>query len=190
MHRSTRVLAVVSAMVLGSIASQAITFGSVKINGVASSDWGLIGTNGIYVQVPGGILLGPGPKVITVDYNVTATAGNALTSIGIQPNGLTANDGKVEITVNHSGSSGFAYSQSSVGIAPLAAAGAGLAPAVTSSTVSTTITLSGKNAQSVAKMSVFNAFYEEKAVPEPASIIALAGGIALGLVRRKSGVNS
>jgi hypothetical protein len=168
---------------VGSAAS-AITFSNVLVN-AAPASYGLIGSDGLYVQLPGMVINGNMSKSAVVTYTVTATVGDVLTSVLLQPNGAVLN-ASASIAAAHSGGPIANFFQANPAT-PQILLGSSTTPlnSLVSYNVTARINLQGTTAQpSLAKLSIFNAIYTEAPVPEPASMSALALGIA-GVVARR-----
>lgn len=166
---------------VGSAAS-AITFSNVLVNG-GSASYGTIGSDGLYVQLPGNVVNGNAIASVSVTYTVTASTGYVLTGVTLQPNGAVVN-ASAKVDAFHTGGPTASFFQQNPTDPVLLGQTYTALNNLSSYDVTTRIVLTGTSAvPSIAKMSIYNAIYTE-AVPEPASMGALALGIA-GLAARR-----
>ncbi len=171
------------ALVASVVGAHAISFSGV--NADVNHTWGTIGADGLYIQVPSHTLFGVGNKVVNFSYNVSATPGFLLNKVRFVPNGAVGFGGASKITTFHGAISQTAITSAVGAPIQIFSASFGLAPAA-SYVVTGSMTLTGTQANSLAKISVGQFFYEEQPVPEPATLAALGLGAA-AMLRRKGG---
>lgn len=177
-------LAIVFAM-LASMASVAHAISFSLVNASVPFTSGLIGSNGLFVQTPSHFLLGAGTKSATLTYRVTASTGNYLTSVKLDPNGATRGLSTVSISAVHPSSTTATFAQSTSALTDLGDSTTALAGTFNQFDVTMTVDLIGtSNSGALAKVSVMQVFYNEAPVPEPAGLTALALG-GLMILRRK-----
>ena len=161
-------------------AAHAISFTSVAASVPSSS--ALIGTNGLLVQIPSHFLVGVGSKTATITYTVTASAGHNLTSVTLDPNGLTVGGSQVSVASTHPSDVTATFVANTMAATVLGSSVTPLNGTNNQYNVSTVVSLTG--AQSgLAKVSVMQFFYSEAPVPEPATLGAIA--IALSAIARR-----
>jgi hypothetical protein len=186
--KTSKLLALVGAMAIPVAGAHAISFSNFLINGVAppAGNPSAFGSNGVSFSIPDHFLVGIGVKTLTLNYRVTATPGNVLDTFSIFPVG-TSKKGNVSIVNSHVNGSSQIDNYSFSGGASLTSL-----PSQTNIPlfvqkpfydVSTVITLTGNAADSVNKVTIYSVSYTE-AVPEPASMAALALGFGTMLARR------
>ncbi len=168
--------------------AHAITFSNIFIDGNPASG-SPFGPNGITFAIPDHFLVGAGAKSLVINYRVDATPGYLLTGFDMFPVGNSRN-GLVEIDVAHSNSGveNHLYSVASGGTVISLPSQTGNVLSGTKSfyDVTTVIDLSGHSANSVNTVSLYSVSYAE-AVPEPASVAALALGFGALVSRRRKG---
>lgn len=176
-------------MAVPAAGAYAITFSNILINGLPASGTAF-GPNGITFSIPDHFLVGAGFKSLTINYRVDATPGNFLTGFDMFPVGNSRN-GTVDINVNHVNSEviNHAYSVSSGGSLISLPSQTGLALSGTKPfyDVTTVIDLTGTQSNSVNTVSLYSVSYYE-AVPEPATMAAVAFGLGALAARRRKGV--
>lgn len=166
---------------VGSAAS-AITFSNVLVDGNAAT-YGMIGSSGLYVQLPGNVVSGNQVKTVSITYTVAASMGNYLTGVSLEPNGAVMN-ASATIVADHAGGPTANFFQQNPTDPVLLGTSFTVLNNLTSYDVTARIKLEGTDqAPSLGKISIYNAIYTE-AVPEPASMGALGVGLA-GLVARR-----
>lgn len=188
MNRSIRLSAVaLVAALAGGV--HAITFSG--LSGTNATGSGLIGSNGFYIQSPSFVQNGVGSISASYTWTVTATPGFFLSSVTLQPNALVVGGGQISITAPHPSDATATLNFSSIAPAIPSATITALSGNFTSYTVTARVTLTvpagNETGSRLAKLSVFQAFYNEQPVPEPATMAALGLGVAAVAARRKKG---
>jgi hypothetical protein len=188
MIRSARFLAVaLMATLAGGV--HAITFSG--LGGSMATGSGLIGSNGFFIQSPAFVQNGVGTMTATFTWTVNATPGFLLTSVKLQPNALVSGGGSISISAPHPADATATLNFFSAGPAIPAPTTTALSGTFSSYNVTATVTLNVPPAMpptpNFAKQSVFQAFYTEQPVPEPATMAALALGVAGIAARRNKG---
>lgn len=174
-------------MIVPASGAYAITFSNILINNLPATGTPF-GPNGITFTIPNHFLVGIGFQTLQIDYRVDATPGNFLTGFDMFPVGNSRN-GTVDIQVDHSngGIESHLYSVTSGSslISLPSQTNIALSGTKTFYDVTTTIDLTGIAANSVNTVSLYSVSYAE-AVPEPATMAAVAFGLtALAARRRK-----
>lgn len=166
----------------------AVSFSNILINGLPASG-SPFGSSGIGFSIPDHFLVGIGFKSLTISYRVDATPGNVLTGFDMYPVGNSRN-GRVDIGVAHSnaGVENHLYTVTSGSSLISLPSQTNIALSGTKSfyDVTTTIDLTGVAANSVNTVSIYNVSYAE-AVPEPATMAAVALGLGALASRRRKG---
>lgn len=166
----------------------AVSFSNILINGLPASG-SPFGSNGIGFSIPDHFLVGIGAKTLTINYRVDATPGKVLTGFDMFPVGNSRN-GSVNINVDHvnAGLENHLYSVTGGSSLITLPSQTNIALSGTKSfyDVTTTISLTGTAANSVNKVTIYNVSYAE-AVPEPATMTALALGLGAIVARRRKG---
>lgn len=177
---------VAAALAIPIAGAQAITFSNIFIDGNPASG-SSFGSNGITFSISSHFLIGIGFKTLNISYRVDATPGNVLTMFDMFPVGNSRN-GTVDIFVDHSngGSENHLYSVTSgSSVISIPSQTNNLLSGTKSFyNVSTTIDLTGIAANSVNTVSIYSVSYAE-AVPEPATMAALALGLGTLVTRRR-----
>lgn len=168
----------------------AITFSNIFIDGNPASG-SPFGPSGITFTIPNHFIVGLGSKSLEILYRVEATPGHFLTSFDMFPVG-NSRLGSVDIQVDHSngGIEGHLYSVSTGSTLISLPSETNIALSGTKSyyDVRTVIDLTGLTTNSVNTVSLYSVSYAE-AVPEPASMAALALGLGALAARRRKGNN-
>lgn len=176
------------ALAMSATVAHSLTFSNFLINGIAPGPGNpsAFGANGISFSIPDHFLVGIGVKTLTLNYRVTATPGFVLNGFSMYPVGV-AKQGSVAINTAHvnGGTQNTPY---------LVTAGStltslpnmtnvALVPQKPFYDVTTVITLTGNTTDAINKATVYSVSYAE-AVPEPASLAAIALGFGAILARR------
>ncbi len=186
--RSLKFFAFAAAMAIPIAGAHAITFSNFLINGVAPPPGNptAFGPNGISFSIPNHFLIGIGVSTLTIDYRVTATAGNLLNGFSVFPVGNSRN-GSVSIRNDHTNGGTQTTPYLFVGGPVLASLpnqlNNPLAPQQAFFDVKTVITLTGTANNSINKTTIYNVSYTE-AVPEPATLAVVSLGFGTLLARR------
>lgn len=170
--------------------AHAISFSNIFIDGNPASG-SPFGPNGITFAIPNHFLVGAGTKSLVINYRVDATPGYLLSSFDMFPVGNSRN-GNVDINVVHSngGVENHVYSvvTGNTLVSLPSQVNNTLSGTKSFYDVTTVIDLSGHSANSVNTVSLYSVSYAE-AVPEPASMAALALGFGALVSRRRKGNN-
>lgn len=187
--RSYKPLLLVAALAIPVAGAHAITFSNFLINGVppGAGNPTSFGPNGLSFSIADNFLVGVGAKTLTINYRVDATPGMLLDQFSIFPVG-TSRKGSVGIDVTHvnGGSQTVNYLFSNATATTMSLTSQlnnNLSPKKAFYDVTTVIKLTGTAADSVNKLTIYNVSYTE-AVPEPASMTALALGLGTIFARR------
>jgi len=181
---------------VGAANAVTISNASVTIDGTPYTSPGGVGTG--FTYIPGPTAVGNGiefhsvddivnsgdaAKVVTFFYDVTADAGFNISGVQVSP-GISGFDGLAQVSINHGGSpnvANYAFDNVNGGYSdPYSYAVAGTSIHVTGSYT----VLAGSDPFAYAFADHLGITYTETAVPEPASMAALAVG-ALGVLGRR-----
>lgn len=186
--RSLRFGVLAAALVIPVAGAHAITFSNFLINGVTppSGNPSAFGANGISFSIPDHFLVGIGVKTLTLNYRVTATPGNLLTTFSFFPVG-TSKNGSVAINTAHTNggtqNTPYLFSNGPTLASLPSQLNNVLSPQKPFYDVTTVITLTGNAADSINKATIYSVSYTE-AVPEPASMAVIGLGFGTILARR------
>ncbi len=181
-----KLLAVWMMLVALVASSQAISFTFVGSTGANVTSSGSLGANGYFFQIPTYFLIGVGSKSASISYTVSADAGHRLTSVTLDPNGTVQANSAVSISAAHS-SDVATYSDTSVALAQLGDSTTSLLTQQSSYSVTMNLSIVNPEADSIGKVSIMQVFYTQEPVPEPATMIGLAAGLAAFLAKKKRG---
>jgi hypothetical protein len=170
--------------------AHAISFSNIFIDGNPASG-SPFGPSGITFAIPDHFVVGLGSKSLVINYRVDATPGYLLSSFDMFPVG-NSRLGSVDIAVDHinGGTESHLYSVSTGSTLISLPSQTNIALSGTKSfyDVRTVIDLTGLTTNSVNTVSLYSVSYAE-AVPEPASMAALALGFGALVSRRRKGNN-
>lgn len=182
------VIAIVSLCVLAPVAS-AISFSGFSYTGPGSMFTSNIGTTGQAFTIQLFDHAGTGATNAQINYTVTADAGNYLSDITLAPNGTLEAGASVSISAIHPASATATYNQTQVSATPVAMGTSFTTLTGTGTTynVQMNLSLTGSNVDSYGKVSIMQVNYQQQAVPEPATMIALGAGLVALIRKRKGG---
>jgi len=166
-------------------AASAITFSDVTITGSPTGTWSVISSgDGLQFVMPDAYVI-TGAKTITLTYKVAADPGFELDSFYVQPTGAVKN-GTVKVDVKHTHlldvQDDSVTTTAGSTLTALPGWGVNLVPERSTFDVTHTINLSAE--RGLAKLTVYTVQYTTEAVPEPASMAALAAGFGLVAARK------
>jgi hypothetical protein len=182
-------------LILAAAAQADMTFSNVTVDGASIVEQGMLGDNGYTIKfdaVQSKVTGNGKSKTITLGYVVTTT--ELITGFTFSPLGSVSR-GDVNVALDHSGTGdSFAWSSTTSSVSSLAQKPSESLAASHTYNVLATINLSTLNTTptnrfGIASLSQFNISYQTTAapVPEPATCLVVAAGLAAIARRRKKG---